>query len=91
MTDIVKGMARASYEAVSIKNSYADTSPATQEVCEEAMHAALLWLADNLTEEMILPALRIYEPFFTRLPDDNSDMRLAIAAAIRAAAGEEGK
>jgi hypothetical protein len=47
-TDIVKGMARASYEAVSIKNSYAEASPATQEVCEEAMHAALLWLAERL-------------------------------------------
>jgi hypothetical protein len=97
MTDIVKGMARASYEAVSIKNSYAEASTATQEVCEEAMHAALLWLADNVSDEMVLGSIL--------LPNDPKEVplrlafkspkhkdtiertRASISRAIRAAAG----
>ncbi len=86
MTDIVKGMARASYEAVSIKNSYAEASTATQEVCEEAMHAALLWLADNVSDEMVQAYIYCPEPMGRNVKEN---VRKSLVSAIRAAGGGE--
>jgi len=56
-----------------------------------AMKAVLHWLASNVTDEMAIAGVKIYEPYYVKDPDDMIDMKRAIAAAIRAAAGEEGK
>lgn len=82
MTDIVKGMAGAYLHAL---NGPDDLT------CEEAMRAALLWLANNVSDEMGVAAV-------VRWQNGESKgclqewLQEAIAAAIRAAAGgEEGK
>lgn len=78
MTDIVKGMARC-FEIASDKGTYD----------EEAMRGALLWLANNVSDEMAAASLAA----FCNAPDETlvQDVRKhVIAAAIRAAAGEEG-
>jgi len=72
MTDIVKGMATAYW-----RNMCHSKSPTR----EEAMRAALLFLADNVSDEMVDEAAAA----------NVNTSRSAIAAAIRAAAGEEGK
>lgn len=77
MSNILKGMAR---EAQCVLEGPSTTyDPARHEA---AMRAALLWLADNVTDKMVDAA-----------EDANVDNvgRSAIAAAIRAAAGEEEK
>jgi hypothetical protein len=63
MTDIVKGMAAAYHREAWTKH-----------YSEEAMRAALLWLSEHVTDEMIKAAL------------DRPSFKHAISAAIRAAA-----
>ena len=73
MTDIVKGMAKAYHEAYW---NWMPTLPRSME--DEAIRGALLWLADNVSDDMEDAAGAEnwdYEP------------KSAIAAAIRAAAG----
>jgi hypothetical protein len=70
MTDIVKGMIRK-YEQVRVSERSAGNP---DEACQEAMRAALLFLADNVSDEMIEAAL------------DRPSFKHAISAAIRAAA-----
>jgi hypothetical protein len=69
MTDIVKGMTSA----------YANATPDSW-YSETAMRAALLWLAANVSDEMVREYLNCI-----------SDTKDSLSAAIRAAAGEEGK
>lgn len=79
MSDIVKGMAR---EAQCVLEGPSTTyDPARH---EEAMRAALLWLADNVSDEMV----DAYEQFFLSTATLYT-RRQAIAAAIRAAAGDK--
>lgn len=88
MTDIVKGMARVAFKA----QYGALFDPLRDGVRDEFMRAALLWLADNVSDEMVRAA---WEREFGRGGFDGDiwrkTIKSAIAAAIRAAAGEEGK
>jgi hypothetical protein len=85
MTDIVKGMARAYFEAHFADGwSYAEMEekvPGHNADMEHSMRAALMWLADNVSKEMGVAYLN--ESNRTGL------IRSGIAAAIRAAAGGE--
>jgi len=82
MTDIVKGMARVHEDWLSEQDSTDH---------QGAMCAALLWLADNVSDEMVRAA---WEREFGRGGFDGDiwrkTIKSAIAAAIHAAAGEEG-
>jgi len=51
MTDIVKGMLKAYY----------DTPPSfgKEPSAEKAMRAALMWLADNVSDEMVLSSIAL--------------------------------
>jgi hypothetical protein len=69
MTDIVKGMATAHTNGLWSGGSR-----------EAAMRAALLWLADNVSDEMM-------SAFAEEWAAANGSGRSAIASAIRAAAG----
>ena len=53
-----------------------------------AMKAVLHWLAANVTDDMAVAGVKIYEPYFVKDCDDIIDMKRAISAALRAAAGE---
>ena len=75
MTDIVKGMARC-FEIASDKGTYD----------EEAMRGALLWLADNVSDEMVKAYIYCR---YIRGKDVHENIRKSISAAIRAAAGGE--
>jgi len=70
MTDIVKGMITVAAASGGLRLQDRD------------MRAALLWLADNVSDEMV----DAYEQFFTSTSTLYT-RRQAIAAAIRAAAG----
>lgn len=80
MTDIVKGMARAYHEAYW---NWTPTLPRSME--DEAMRAALQWLADNVSDEMV----QAYRETLDRHPRDpwlpSIAESKALAAAIRAA------
>ena len=95
MTDIVKGMEKARHDAY-----WSSTAGAGVTMEEEAMRAALLFLADNVSDEMVLASIL--------LPNDPKEVplrlafkspkhkdtiertRASISRAIRAAAGGEG-
>lgn len=85
MNKTLEGMARASYEKATSRNSkqmpadYYLEAPDYRAAWEEEMKAALLWLADNVTDEML-------NAFFNER-DRNGNNRQAISAALRAAAG----
>jgi len=84
MTDIVKGMATA-YLQTTFGPFAATAQVDVEEV--EAMRAALLFLADNVSDEMAAASLAA----FCNAPDETlvQDVRKhVIAAAIRAAAGD---
>ena len=80
MTDIVKGMTAVAYKA----QYGAEFDSLRDGVREEFMRAALLFLADNVSHEMVTD-------FWDALYREDVTTSEAIAAAIRAAAGEEGK
>jgi hypothetical protein len=84
MTDIVKGMARVLDRATG-GSGLADKEDI------DAMRAALLWLADNVSDEMV----QAYHNERERVLNDDWFPSISqskyISAAIRAAAGEEGK
>jgi hypothetical protein len=92
MTDTVKGMARAFVYAKGGQPDFKDT---WQKITEwereaEAMRAALLWLADNVSDKMAHHAASQY--FDKPLNEANPPRVLVefggvISAAIRAAAG----
>jgi len=77
MTDIVEGMAGAYLHAL---NGPDDLT------CEEAMRAALMWLAEQFEKDYRLD-YNIFVP--TEHPDGGTNWEIShdIAAAIRAAAG----
>jgi hypothetical protein len=75
MTDIVKGMARV------IVESMGDTP-------ENAARAALMFLADNVSDEMVKAYIYCPEPMGRNVKEN---VRKSLVSAIRAAAGEEGK
>jgi hypothetical protein len=85
MTDIVKGMAGAYLHSMDIS-----VSENFDEVNEDAMRAALLFLADNGSEEISVRLCRVFyripstDPVPMPLIDIMTD---AIKEAIRAAAG----
>lgn len=54
--------------------------PATYKASEVAMKAVLLWLADNVSDEMCYRAGKIYQT-------EDLDAKKYISAALRAAAG----
>ncbi len=99
MTDIVKGMARAACDAGS--EPVFDKQPSDLQYMQmEDMCAALLWLADNVSDEMVRAAsadrAKDDEGQFQPLCDlidfsgenkTRTVLKSAIAAAIRAAAG----
>jgi hypothetical protein len=76
MTDIVKGMARVAFKA----QYGADFDPLQDGVREEFMRAALLWLADNVSDEMT-------SEFWHTFYREGVSTAEAFSAAIRAAAG----
>jgi hypothetical protein len=81
MTDIVKGMAR---EAQCVLEGPSTTYDPV--LYEAAMRGALLWLAENVSDEMAAASLAA----FCNAPDETlvQDVRKhIIAAALRAAAG----
>ncbi len=77
MTDIVKGMiaAQRTHAIDGLREGALVTG-------ESKQRAALMWLADNVSDEMSNAA---------KNNNGGYVYRTAIAAAIRAAAGEEGK
>jgi hypothetical protein len=82
MTDIVKGMARAYVDAWDLLGAELEPS--------DRMRAALMWLADNVSDEMVQAYREALErqardPWLPSIAESK-----AIAAAIRAAAGGEG-
>jgi hypothetical protein len=91
MTDIVKGMARVYFETHFADGwSYAEMEekvPGHNADMEHSMRAALMWLADNVSGEMVAAWRNSMDTF----PPDKwlpaSGQAKAIAAAIRAAAG----
>ena len=82
MTDIVKGTTAALL--ANLQRQF-DSSKGKSLNTEEAMRAALLWLADNVSDEMLAAHAAADKG------DNTADFRAGFAAAIRAAAGEEGK
>lgn len=78
MTTIVDGMA-----GVLMQSLTADGGEGANP--EAAMRAALLWLADNVSDEMLAAHAAADKGVTT------ANFRAGFAAAIRAAAGEEGK
>lgn len=87
MTDIVKGMARAACDAGG--EPVFDKQPNDIQTMQmEDMRAALLWLANNVSDEMVKRYIYCPDPMGRNV---NENVRKSIAAAIRAAAGEEGK
>lgn len=85
MTDIVKGMVNVLMQSLT-----ADGGEGADP--EEAMRAALLWLSQNVSDKMVQAA---WEREFGRGGFDGDiwrkTIKSAIAAAIRAAAGETSK
>lgn len=104
-TNIVKGMAIAGWhKGDPALQNHLQCFPETQAEEEAKMRAALLWLADNVPFEMIRAAIEDRaeddEQTYAALGDlidfsgeakTHTVVKSAIAAAIRAAAGEEGK
>jgi len=94
MTDIVKGMARAYFETHFTDGwSYAEMEekvPGHNADMEHSMRAALMWLADQFeTNKALRTSIKIQEApgaFSIKIGIEDD-----IAAAIRAAAGEEGE
>jgi len=79
MTDIVKCMIR-------VRSGYIighKDRPDQFEVEQEAMRAALMWLADNVSDEMVQQFIKVWEA-------EGGTLSPALSAAIRAAAGGEG-
>ena len=83
MTDIVKGMAEAHWKAW-LGPAWPGQDRAMNDTDIATMRAALLWLADNVSDEMV----QAYEKFLQRDSGVNT-RKDAIALAIRAAAGGE--
>lgn len=84
MTDIVKGMTRE-YERVFLSSTGEDNTR------EDAMRAALLWQAENASEEIAKHLCRTVHglPADEPIPAPMLDaMTWRVAAAIRATAGE---
>ena len=78
MTDIVKSMCRAYYDEGSDSG-------------EAAMRSALLWLSEHVTDEMVAAWRHSMDTFPPNEWLPAIGQAKALAAAIRAAAGEEGK
>ncbi len=72
MTDIVKGMVHV-YQN-------------TEDGSEGSMRAALLWLADNVSDEMVWAYIYCPEPMGRNVKEN---VRKSLVSAIRAAAGGE--
>jgi hypothetical protein len=86
MTDIVRGMAIAGHKRHHPRYAYSDETEAYRRNMEATMRAALLWLADNVSHDMVVSAAKAHEA--TPLEHGASAwMQEAISAAIRAAAG----
>ncbi len=90
MTDIVKGMAIAGWHKGNpVLKNHLQCFPETQAEEEAKMRAALMWLADNVSDEMV-QAYRneresvIRNEWFPSLAEAKT-----LSAAIRAAAGGE--
>lgn len=93
---ILEGMARASYEKATSRNSkqmpadYFLEAADYRAAWEEEMRAALLYLADNVSDEMCKAAARQY---FDALGDEEIPARIlvefggVISASLRQAAG----
>jgi hypothetical protein len=93
-TDIVKGMARAYHEA-------SDTPQCSEKMMEAAllllgdnvkentdkMRRALIWLADNISDEMLHAAKAEADIQDAKGANEVDGARAIFAAAIRAAAG----
>lgn len=81
MNKTLEGMARA-FDATSLDYHGQEPSEWVDQADVAGMKAALLWLADNVSDEMVEAA-----------EDANVDNvgRSAISAALRAAAGSEAK
>lgn len=89
MTDIVKGMARAICRAI-WDHDYTPRDPLHPDArwlqAMKAAKAGADFLADNVSDDVVEAAAGRL-PHFAKVADE--DVRDAIAAAIRAAAGEE--
>lgn len=88
MNKVLEGMARAHW------TSFADVEPKSSVIDPddiEAMSAALLWLASNVTDEMVhhlIGDLFKHRPPAFKFEYTVDQTREAIAAALRAAAGD---
>lgn len=86
MTGMVKGMLDA-YD-----NKLEPRSDLSGFDREAAMRAALIWLSEHVTDEMVFASFRAGGiQVLSEHPEVIDKRRREIAAAIRAAAGEEGK
>jgi hypothetical protein len=83
MTDIVKGMARAWWQSHDMKEGEGPLDFVIDEAEVAAMRAALLWLADNVSDEMLAAHAAADKGVTT------ANFRAGFAAAIRAAAGTQ--
>ena len=86
MTDIVKGMTIAGWHKGNpVLKNHLQCFPETLAEEEAKMRAALLWLADNVSDEMVMQ----FEDkvLLSRNEWGSHAVRASIAAAIRAAAG----
>lgn len=78
MSKTLEGMARASVDADGCDGDYDKNPPEIRDALATDMKRALLWLADNVSDEMCYRAGKIYQ-------SEDLDARKYIAAALRAA------
>lgn len=84
---ILEGMARAAHATTFDGVHYENEEPIYRKIYEDKMRAALLWLADNVSDEMVsalADRLDIYAQY-----NIAEQRKAAIAAALRQAAGGE--
>lgn len=83
MSKTLEGMARASVDADGCDGDYDKNPPEIRDALATDMKRALLYLADNVSDEMVSA---FWDQFYSVKVD--SPTNKAIAAALRAAAGE---
>ena len=88
MSKLLEGMARAAWEDVPALGPWEERPRSDRDIATLDMRAAVLWLADNITDEMV----QAFRETLERFPKDKwlpsiSEAK-AISAALRKAAGE---
>ncbi len=84
MNKTLEGMARAACDADGCDGDYDKNPPEIREALVVDMKRALLWLADNVSDEMAESAMDAHEKEPLRV-GEAAWMKAAISAALRAA------